>query len=139
MSPKAAAVAELITYAEGIPGVLDKLSRDTADHFERLGALHDHLAVHVFRKQAAAEGLGPAQDIQNVPAPAMAPQDPQASLKALMGNPDVQKWFRGSVGGLARRGNIPYALLSPDQEVQTNMAQEQLKTILLKYQATHAA
>ena len=147
MSPKAAAAAELITAAEMLPESLIKMAQASEDLLGRRGALHDHLAVWVLQKQAAAEGLGPAQDYQNVPAAdqrsqgALEPEkpvgDPQASLRALMGNPDVQKWFRGSVGGLAKRGNIPYALLSPDQEIQTNMAQEQLRDILMKYQAQH--
>lgn len=142
MTPKAAAAAELITRADGLPARLHKVARAHEDSLERIGALHERLSVWMLEKraaamrakEAAAEGLGPAQDQQNVAPPAR-----EKTLQELMGTPDVQKWFRGSVGGLAKRGKIPYALLSPDQEPQTNMEQAQLKAILQKYLAAQAS
>jgi hypothetical protein len=135
MTPKAAAAAELIKTAELVPAALHKVARAHEARLETLGALHERLAVWMLEKKAAAiktaaaEGLGPAQDAQN--AAPVAPQR-EKTLQELMGTPDIQKWFQGSVRGLAKRGNIPYALLSPDQEPQTNMEREQLKAILQK-------
>jgi len=79
-------------------------------------------------KHADGEQLGPSRDLQAV-GQAQEAAKPK-TLQELMGTPDVQKWFRGSVGGLAKRGQIPYALLQPGHEPQTNMQHEELKAIL---------
>lgn len=88
-------------------------------------------------KLAEGESLGPSQDTQAVGQAQAAAQKPK-TLQELMGTPDVQKWFRGSVGGLARRSQIPYALLQPGQEPQTNMQHEELRAILQQILAAKA-
>lgn len=97
-------------------------------------SLKEVIAVGLLKKLAAAkraagESLGSSQDAQGVQQAQQAA--PKAkTLQELMGTPDVQKWFRGSVGGLAKRSKIPYALLQPGMDPQTNLEQQQLKQLL---------
>ena len=97
-------------------------------------SLKEVIAVGLLKKLAAAkraagESLGSSQDAQGVQQAQQAA--PKAkTLQELMGTPDIQKWFRGSVKGLAKRGQIPYALLSPGQEPETNLQREELKALL---------
>jgi hypothetical protein len=105
--------------------------------------LKEILAVGLLRKLAAAkmadgDSLGSSQDPQGVVQAQAAQQKPK-TLQELMGTPDVQKWFRGSVGGLAKRSKIPYALIQPGQDPQTNLEQEELKRILQQILAAKAA
>lgn len=97
-------------------------------------SIKEILAVGLLRKLAAAKhaegaALGSSQDTQAVGQAQAAEQKPR-TLQELMGTPDVQKWFRGSVGGLAKRSKIPYALIQPGMDPQTNLEHEELKRVL---------
>lgn len=102
--------------------------------------LKEVLAVGLLKKLAAAklaegESLGPSQDTQAVTQAQAKPK----TLQELMGTPDVQKWFRGSVGGLAKRSQLPYALIMPGQDPQTNLEHEELKRVLQQILAAKVA
>jgi hypothetical protein len=140
MTPQAEVVAKFLIAAAGLPEALEKLAAEKVARDSAVDELHELMAAWWFQKLSSlqvggADTLGPPQDPQAVgmTRPAAAPpaaQESPKTLEELMGSPDVRRWFNRSVEGLGKRSKLPYALLAPGQEPQTNLERNQLQDLL---------